>query len=308
MIIDMHSHLWREDMPSQSWWDSFVKVSSSLSGRPEEKIRKKLPGWMDATGELLISDMDKAGIDKSVILPIDYVIGGGSGDVSSLDAQHEMYAGAVERYPDRLITFAGVDPRRPEATKFLQKAVDKWNVKGLKLHPCVGFYPNEPCCYRLYEKALELGLIVTVHAGPEVYPWYSKFGLPIYLDEVANDFPELPLIICHAGECYWEEAAMITSNKLNMYVDISWWQTVYLNFTKKEFYQRLRNLMNIAGSSRVLFGSDWPAMRQVRSLDHAAWTKVIKDAPELAKEVEIKFTEEEIEKVMAGNAMKLLGL
>ena len=79
MIIDMHSHLWREDMPSTSWWDSFVKVSASLSGRPEEKIRQKLPGWMDGTGDLLIQDMDEAGIDKSVILPIDYVIGGGTG-------------------------------------------------------------------------------------------------------------------------------------------------------------------------------------------------------------------------------------
>lgn len=308
MIIDMHCHLWSEDIPSNSWWDSFVQVSSSLSGRPEQKIREKLPGWMDTTGELIISDMDEAGIDKSVLLPIDYVIGGGTGNTATLEQQHEMYANAVKKYPDRLITFAGVDPRRPEATKFIQKAVDKWNVKGLKLHPCVGFYPNEACCYRLYEKCLELGLIVTVHTGPEVYPWYSKYALPIFLDEVANDFPDLPLIICHAGECYWEEAAMITSNKLNVYVDISWWQTVYLNFTKKEFYQRLRNLLNVAGSSRVLFGSDWPAMRQVRSLNHAAWTNVIKRAPELSSEIGINFTEEEIDKVLYKNATKLLAL
>lgn len=308
MIIDFHGHLWREDIPSASWWDSFVKVSASLSGRPEERIRTRLPGWMDGTGEVLVDDMDRAGIDKCVLLPIDYVIGGGTGETSSLEAQHVMYHEAVRRFPDRLMTFAGVDPRRPEAVAFLERAVEEWGVKGLKLHPAVGFYPNEPCCYRVYQKCLELGLVVIVHTGPEVYPWYSKYGLPIYLDEVANDFPDLPLVIGHAGECYWEEAAMIASNKLNLYLDLSWWQTVYLNFTKREFYQRLRNLMNIAGSKRVLFGSDWPAMRQVRALDHAAWTRVVLDAPTLAAEFDIAFSEEEMAKVMGDNTARLLGL
>jgi uncharacterized protein len=308
MIVDMHNHLWREDMPSRSWWDSFVKVSASLSGKSEEKIRERLPGWMDGTGDILVSDMNDAGIDKAVILPIDYILGGGVGEVASLEAQHEVYAKAAQKYADRLIPFAGVDPRRPEAPKFLERAVKEWNVRGLKLHPCVGYYPNEPCCYRVYEKCLELGLVVLVHTGPEVYPWYSKYAQPIFLDEVANDFPELPIIMAHAGECWWEEAAMIASNKLKLFVDISWWQTVYLNFTEREFYQRLRNLMNIAGSSRVFFGSDWPAMRQVRRLNHAAWTAVIKEAPQRAEKFGINFSEEEIKKVMGGNAVKLLRL
>ena len=308
MIIDMHAHLWREDMPSKSWWDSFVKVSASLSGKSEDKIRERLPGWMDGTGDILTRDMDEAGIDKCVLLPIDYVIGGGTGDVASLEAQHIMYFKAAQKYPDRLISFAGIDPRRPDAVKFLQRAVTEWHVRGLKLHPCVGFYPNEACCYKLYEKCLELGLIVMVHTGPEVYPWYSKYAMPIFLDEVANDFPSLPLIIAHAGECWWEEAAMITSNKLRVFVDISWWQTVYLNFPEEVFYQRLRSLMNIAGSSRVLFGSDWPAMRQVRRLNHAAWTAAIKDAPKRSEKYGIKFSEEEIAKVMGSNAAKLLSI
>jgi len=308
MIIDIHCHLWREDIPSSSWWDSFVKVSASLAGRLEEEIKERLPGWMDPTGDMLVKDMDEAGIDKSVILPIDYITGGGTGDTVSLEKQHRMYTSAVEKHPDRLITFAGVDPRRPDAASFLERAVKEWNIKGLKLHPAVGFYPNEPCTYRLYEKCQELGLIVLIHTGPEVYPWYSKYAQPIFLDEVANDFPDLPIIMAHAAGCWWEEAAMITSNKLNLYVDIAWWQTPYLNLSKQEFYYRLRTLINIAGCSRVLFGSDWPAMRQVRRLNHAAWTNVIKDAPKLAKEVGIDFTEEEISDIMGGNAAKLLAI
>ncbi len=160
MIIDVHCHLWAENMPSKSFWDSFVKVSASLSGRPEARIRERLPGWLDPTGDLLVSDMDEASIDRSVVLPIDYVTGGGAGDVASLEEQHMMYARAVERHPDRLIAFAGIDPRRPEAVSFLERAIKEWNMKGLKLHPCMGFYPNEPCAYRMYEKCQQLGIPV----------------------------------------------------------------------------------------------------------------------------------------------------
>ncbi len=308
MIIDMHCHMWREDIPSHSWWDSFVQVSATLANKPVEKIKERLPGWMDGTGELLVKDMDEAGIDKAILLPMDYLTGGGSGDVVTLEKHHEMFVKAVERFPNRLIAYAGLDPRRTDAVKFLERAVKEWKVRGLKLHPAMGYYPNETYCYRLYEKCLELGLLVTIHTGPELYPCYSKFAMPIFIDEIANDFPDLPIVMAHAGGCYWEEAALIASNKLKLYVDLAWWQVPYLAFTEEEFYGRIRKLINLAGSSRVLFGSDWPAMRQVRKLNHAAWTAVIKEAPQRAAKYGIKFTEEEIAKIMGGNAAKLIGL
>ena len=308
MIIDIHCHLWDVNTPSTYWWDTFVKVSASLAGRPEEKVRERLPGWFDPDGDMLVSDMDEAGIDKAVILPIDYMTGGGFGDVTSLEAQHRMYAGAVARHPDRLIAFAGIDPRRPEAGAFLERAVKEWNVKGIKLHPATGFYPNEPCVYRIYEKCLELDLIALVHTGPEIHPLYSKYARPVYLDEVASDFPDLKIIMAHAGGCWWQEGVTIASNKLNLYVDLAWWQVPYLTVPEVEFYSRLRELINIAGRSKVLFGSDWPAMRQVRRLNHTAWTDVIKKAPEKAKENGIVFTEEEMSGIMGDNATRLLGL
>ena len=46
MIIDMHTHLWTSNIPSKSWWNDFIKVSAALSGKPEEKVRDKMPGWL----------------------------------------------------------------------------------------------------------------------------------------------------------------------------------------------------------------------------------------------------------------------
>ncbi|MBW1887596.1 MAG: amidohydrolase [Deltaproteobacteria bacterium] len=308
MTIDIHCHLWMKDIPSRSWWDSIVKVSATLANRPEEKIRERLPGWMDTEGDLLVSDMDEAGIDKSILLPIDYLIAGGAGEVASLEDVHSRFAKAAEKHKDRLIAFAGIDPRRPEAVSFLERAVKEWDMKGLKLHPACGFYPDEPCVYRIYEKCMELGLVVLIHVGPEIYPMSSKYAMPMFIDEVANDFPDLKIIMAHAGGCYWEESAMIVSNKLNLYVDLSWWQTMHLALTEEQFYSRVRTLINLAGRSRVLFGSDWPAMRQVRRLNHAAWADVFKEAPQRAEEYGISFTEEEIQMIMHDNAAKLLGI
>jgi hypothetical protein len=310
MIIDAHVHLFREDIPSKPWWDAFVKVSALLSGKSEERVRQRVAGWIDPTGDLLVSDMDEAGIDKSVLLPIDYVTGAGvsAGDVTSLEEKHQMFANAVKKHSGRLISFVGIDPRRPEAVSFLEKAVKEMNMKGLKLLPAAGFYPNEPRVYRLYEKCLELGIVVLIHSGPEITPWYAKYCMPVYIDDVATDFPELKIIMAHAGGCYWEEAATIVSNKPNLYVDLSWWQTPYINLPEEEFYRRIRQIINMVGRSRVLFGSDWPAMRQVRLLNHAAWTSIIKEAPQRAEKYGIKFSEEEIKMIMGDNAAKLLGL
>jgi len=307
VIIDVHCHLWGESIPSKDYWDEFVRVSVSVSGGSEQKIRERLPGWWDLSGDMLISDMDRAGVDRSVLLTTDFALGAGTGDTISLEKLHEIYAQAVERHPGRLVAFAGVDPRRPQAAKFLEKAVREWGMKGLKLVPVVGFYPNDNRCYLLYQKCVELEIPVIIHTGPEAVPGYSKYGQPVLLDEVANDFPDLKIIMAHAGLCWWEEAATIASNKPNVYLDVSWWQPRFLVDPVTQFYRPLRSMISMAGPSKVLFGSDWPVFRQMRKLDHEAWVNVFKRVPEEIEEAGIRFTDDEIRALLGDNAGKLLG-
>lgn len=308
MIIDIHCHMWDEDLPSKSWWATFIKLSAALSGKSEESVREKAPGWWDRTGDMLVGDMDEAGIDKAVLLPLDYAMLVGCGQATTLEKQHMIMADAVKRHPDRLILFAGIDPRRPDAVPFLERAVKEWNVKGLKIHPAYGFYPNEPRCYLLYQKCVELGLPVMAHTGPEMYPQMSKYAMPAFFDEIGNDFPDLKLVLAHAAGCYWEELALMASNKLNFYLDISWGQVQSLSLGEADFYRRVKSLLNVAGTSRVLFGSDWPGLRQIRRLNHAAWTKVTTEAPERARKHGIDFSQAEVDAIMGNNAAKVLGL
>ena len=148
MIIDIHTHLFSWDIPPKPYWDITAEVLASSFGKPLEKVRERLPGLWDPMGDMLVRDMDEAGIDKSALLLLDFCFGE-LNDTASLEEQHRVYAEAAERHPGRLIPFAGIDPRRPGAVEFLQRAVQEWQIKGVKIHPCVGFYPTEPCAYRL---------------------------------------------------------------------------------------------------------------------------------------------------------------
>lgn len=313
MIIDIHTHFF--GMLTKHWWDDFIRTGAEASGKTVEEVRKKMPGWSDTTGELLVKDMDEAGIDKSVLLAVDNALLWGigaepdiEGNVICLDNMHRMYAKAVERYPTRLILFAGIDPRRPDPVGYLERAVKEWGVKGLKIHPCWGFYPNEPICYKLYAKLEELGLPLLSHAGAEQSPQWSKYASPEYFDDIANDFRGLKIIMAHAGLPFWQEAATLASLKPNLYVDLAWWQPRLLRNPIELFYKPLRMMIDIAGPRKILFGSDWPALRQVRRLGPAAWVKAFKEPPDEVKAAGIEFTEQEISRILGENAAEILGI
>ncbi|MFC1918070.1 amidohydrolase family protein [Chloroflexota bacterium] len=308
MIIDVHCHLRWENQPSKEWFEAQVQAGVLASGSSAEAVRERMRENFDTTGDLIVKDMDEAGIDISVIEVIDYSLLAGCADTMSLEESHKLYAGAAAKHPERLIAFAGIDPRRSGAGKFLEKAVKEWNMKGLKLMPAAGFYPNEPRCYQIYQKAVELGIPILVHTGFDSIPYYGGYAQPKYLDEVANDFPDLKIILAHAGGAFWQEAASMASFKPNIYLDLAMWQPKLLRNPIDEFYRTLRSLIDTAGRAKILMGSDWPGLRLVRKLPHAAWIKAIKEPPPEVKEAGIEFTEKEINGILGDNAARVLGL
>ena len=58
---------------------------------------------------------------------------------------------------------------------------DIWDLTGERLVADRAAYP-------MYEKALELGIPVMVHTGPEPKPLYSRYCQPVYVDDVAPIF------------------------------------------------------------------------------------------------------------------------
>jgi len=306
MIIDSHVHLMSSNFIAEPYWDEWVRLFSSLSHRPPDAVRKRLPEFWDETGELLIKDMDGAAIDRSWISILDLGMAKSVGEARhSVDELNRICAEAAARQSGSLIPFVSVDPRRKHAVELLERGVKEWGMRGLKLLPAAGFYPNDENCYKLYAKADKLDIPVLVHTGPETIPLYSKYCYPIYLDEVANDFPDLTIILAHAGFCWWEEAVNLAAAKPNIYVDLAGWQPKTQRHPIEEFYIPLRRMIDAMGPSRILFGSDWPALRLFRG-GQGTWVKAFTDPPDALAASGISFTTEEIESILGENAVRIM--
>jgi predicted TIM-barrel fold metal-dependent hydrolase len=300
MIIDSHVHLVAEGWAKRSVFVGMARMAVAPMGKatgeypdPEELIDNLLPVLSDSTGEKLVAAMDGAGVDMSCIFAMDYGFALGDTEVS-IEEQNRMIAEAAKRFPDRFIPFFTVDPRRSEGLEMFQRFVEEEGMKGLKLHTATGYYPYDPVVYPYYEKCREYGIPVLFHTGTQPAPLKFRYCLPVYVDDVAADFPDLPIIIAHVSHRMWEEALAVASVKPNIYFDISNWQTVFNNHPQ-EFYRTLRAILDEVGPWRVFFATDGPYLNVLCPLD--TWVKAVKE-PDLSSCPDVSFTQEEIDAVM----------
>ncbi len=306
MIIDSHAHLYGPRVTPRAWLQAFADYGSAISTRSSDYVGRKIAeGWFDETGDLLVADMDEAGIDKTVIMAIDFGLYAGTDDDVSLEQRYAIFYEAVQRHPQRLVLYGSVDPRRPGAPDFVQRAVEQWGMKGFKLW-CTGVNPQDSACYRVYEKCAALGLPVVVHTGQEITPARTEPTRPVYVDQPSADFPEVTFVLAHAGMAWWEEAASLAWHHPNVYLDTAYWQMKYLT-DPAQFARELRGLISTAGKEKVFFGSDWPALRTVRRAKHDAWVQVLRSLPDEAPGG-VQFEREEIDLLLGGAAAKALNL
>jgi predicted TIM-barrel fold metal-dependent hydrolase len=188
---------------------------------------------------------------------------------------------------DVFIPFCTINPAMSEN---LGKDFEKYiqmGANGIKLYPSYSFfYPNEITLYPVYEIAQEFQLPVLVHTGSSIFRGSKiKYADPIHLDDVATDFPELPILMAHSGRGLWYERAFFLSRlHPNLYLEISGLPPKKL----LEYFPELEKNID-----KVVYGSDWPGIQTISQNIMA-----IQELP-LAKD--------SIEKILYGNAAKILG-
>jgi uncharacterized protein len=163
--------------------------------------------------------------------------------------------------PDVAIAFASLDPHRgAEAVREARRLVSSGRVRGLKLHPPLQeFVPNDRVAYPLYEVFAEARLPILFHTGhsgigtgmPGGGGVRLKYGHPMPIDDVAVDFPEMPIILAHPSFPWQDEAISICLHKPTVYIDLSGWSPKY-------FPPQLVQYANTQLKHKVLFGSDYP--------------------------------------------------
>ena len=197
---------------------------------------------------------------------------------------------------DVMIPFASVDPARGRAgVRQVRRLVTEFGVRGFKFHPSVqAFYPNDRGAYPLYEAIEELGVPAVFHTGqtgigagtPGGGGIRLKYSNPLLLDDVAADFPGLPIVLAHPSFPWQDEALAVATHKPLVHIDLSGWSPKY-------FPPQLVQYANTLLQDKVLFGSDYPLITPDRWLADF-------DALPIKPEVRPK--------ILKDNAVRLLGL
>ena len=199
-------------------------------------------------------------------------------------------------HADIAIAFASIDPHRgADGVAEARRLVSSGRVRGLKLHPPLQqFDPNDRLAYPLYEVFAEARLPVLFHTGhsgigtgmPGGGGIRLKYGNPMPIDDVAVDFPEMPIILAHPSFPWQDEAISICLHKPTVYIDLSGWSPKYFSPTLVQYANTLLK-------HKVLFGSDYPLITPDRWLADLEKTTIREEVRPL---------------ILKENAVRLLGL
>lgn len=107
---------------------------------------------------------------------------------------NDYIAECVKKYPNRLIGFGRVDPRREDSVKELNRVKNILGLTGLKLHPMVEcFRPDHQFFDKFFQKVNALHLPILFHSG-------DGFSSPGLISKIAKKYPKLPMILGHLRE------------------------------------------------------------------------------------------------------------
>jgi predicted TIM-barrel fold metal-dependent hydrolase len=243
--------------------------------------------------QAVLDAMDAAGVDR--IGMINYVA---TELMGFTDAVNPWVGEIAAAAPERLLAFGGLDPRQAEVIDDPEGAIDhlvELGIRGLKIHPphqelrANSYRPGAgdehlPALAGIYQRAAEVGLPIMIHTGTSIFPGArSRFGDPLECDDVAIDFPDLVLVLAHAGRPFWCEQAIFAARRHpNLHLDLS-------GIPPKRLLHYLPDLPRLA--KKCLWGTDWPGpgvpsladnLRDFLELglDDNVYQQVLHDVPE----------------------------
>jgi hypothetical protein len=196
--------------------------------------------------------LDRCGVDRAAL--INYVAPEVIGFTSEVN---QFVADYSKHDPKRLISCGSLHPRHTSNIMADVEHILRLGIRMIKIHPPHQLlYPNDYLngvkeLETIYRAAEGNGIPVMFHTGTSIFPGArNKYGDPIYLDDVAVDFPKLKIVLAHGGRPLWMDTAFFLLRRhANVYLDISGIPPKAL----LKYFPRLGEI-----SHKTLFGSDWP--------------------------------------------------
>ena len=196
--------------------------------------------------------LDRCGVERAAL--INYVA---PEVIGFTPAVNQFVAEYVKENPKRLIACGSLHPRHTKNILADVEEILRLGIRMIKIHPPHQLlYPND---YLRGVKELEIiyraaeanGIPVMFHTGTSVFAGArNKYGDPMYVDDVAVDFPKLKILLAHGGRPLWVDTAFFLLRRhANVYLDISGIPPK----TLLEYFPRLTEIAH-----KTLFGTDWP--------------------------------------------------
>jgi len=253
MIIDFHFHPYcvKEAWPPDTNPSTVLKYLG---------LEPKLQSL-----EILLTRLRDRGLKGAVLLPVNALSYRGFTAVSN-----EHVKRLVDASEGFFIGFGSIDPNDTrKALREIDRAVEDLGLRGFKLHPPLqGFDPSNPSLYPVYERIAEHGVPIVFHTGYTRVIGASVYSAcPRVLEPVAKSFPDLVIVLAHAGWPWIEDSIALALKYPNVYIDIS---PPFKGCTKS-FLKGVLNglggiLLHKPLSYKVLFGSNWPIEDPIKTL------------------------------------------
>src|SRR5205807_5496229 len=225
---------------------------------PLEVMAKARGGFEDIleyckSPKSLLKHLDSVGVQRAVL--INYV----APEVMGLTGEVNQWAvNYCKEDPRRLIAIGSVHPRHSSNVQADMDAIVRMGIRMIKIHPPHQLlFPNDYYngvkeLETIYRTAETHGIPVMIHTGTSIFPGArNKYGDPLFLDDVAVDFPRLKILMAHGGRPIWMQTAFFLLRRhKNVYLDISGIPPKLL----LKYFPRLEEI-----AYKTLFGTDWPS-------------------------------------------------
>lgn len=294
------------------WWKAIDAIHRPmLTGMPPENFIGMEPWEMEKSPDpqRLLAAMDKYGVDVACLLPESMM--DTTGYTTRWCTNGEM-GKIVESNPDRFMYQPNISPIKHKGVKNTIRELEYWvkdkGARIFKFYPPEDTFINDEEPWPFYARAEELGIVLDIHTGfCWVPPGKSKYSLPIYLDDVARDFPELKLNAFHMGYPYCDDLNMVAMGHPNVYLCLSLLLPWALSAPRK-FAKIIGEALRWVGPEKIIWGTDYAGFgAQVRC--SVMGLRDFQIPEDMQKDYGYPaITDEDRAKMFGGNLGRLLGI
>jgi predicted TIM-barrel fold metal-dependent hydrolase len=257
VIVDVHTH-------TPTHVDAVPEGERQLNSkwRPDRVVDAAVT-WAD-----FLQAMEP--VDRACVFGIRYKggsegAGGGSAGLEWQGNINDQTAAFARTRPDKLIGFMSVHPDDDrDPVQEIERCVHDLGLRGMKLGPNYqGFDPLSASAFRVYEAAQRLGLPIVFHQGTSpVRTAPLRYAHPLIMDEIAQAFPELRVVMAHIGHPWQVDTIAVIRKHPHVYADVS--AQFYRPWSQ---YQALRLATEWGVLEKLLLGSDYPVATPRETID-----------------------------------------